>query len=90
MPDMRLELGLMRRYVKIGGVVGFVLGSIVFLGYAVASWWVCTSLRDCPGHWLPYLIIFGIGVVAFTVIGIVGAAVLRKLYEWTRVESPTS
>ena len=80
----------MRRCIKIGAIAGFLSGIIVFLGYALASWWVCDSLLDCPGHWLPYLIIFGIGVTTLTLMGVVTAAILRGLYELTRVDGPSS
>ncbi len=80
----------MRRCIKIGAIAGFLSGIIVFLGYALTSWWVCSGLLDCPGHWLPYLIIFGIGVTTFTLIGVVTAAILRGLYEFTRVDGSSS
>ena len=80
----------MRRCIKIGAIAGFLSGIIVFLGYALASWWVCDSLLDCPGHWLPYLIIFGIGVTTLTLMGVVTAAILRGLYEFTRVDGSSS
>ena len=80
----------MRRCIKIGSIAGFLSGIIVFLGYVIASWWVCSGLLDCPGHWLPYLIIFGIGVTTFTLMGVVTAAILHGLYQLTRVDDPSS
>ncbi len=76
----------MKRCVKIGALAGFLSGIIVFLGYAFASWWVCSSLLDCPGSWIPYLVIFAIGVAVFTSLGVIAAAILRRLYELTRVD----
>ena len=76
----------MKRCIKIGALGGFLAGVIVFLGYAMASWWVCSSLRECPGSWVPYLVIFAIGVVIFTGLGSLAAAILRGLYELTRVD----
>ena len=79
----------MKRCIKIGALGGFLAGIIVFLGYAMASWWVCSSLRDCPGSWVPYLVIFAIGVAIFTGLGSLAAAILRGLYEVTRVDRPS-
>lgn len=76
----------MKRCIKIGALAGFLAGVIVFLGYAMASWWVCSSLRDCPGSWVPYLVIFAIGVAIFTGLGSLTAAIMRGLYELTRVD----
>ena len=76
----------MKRCVKIGAIAGFLSGVIVFLGYAMASWWVCSSLRDCPGSWVPYLVIFAIGVAVFALLGLLAAAILRRLYDMTRVD----
>jgi len=76
----------MKRCIKIGALGGFLAGIIVFLGYATASWWVCSSLRECPGSWVPYLVIFAIGVAIFTALGSLTAAILRGLYELTRVD----
>ena len=76
----------MKRCVKIGALGGFLSGVIVFIGYAMASWWVCSSLRDCPGSWIPYLLIFAIGVAVFTALGLLAAAILRRLYELTRMD----
>ena len=84
-----LESQLMKRCIKIGAMAGFLSGIIVFLGYAMASWWVCSSLRDCPGSWVPYVVIFTIGVAALTLLGALSAAILRKLYELTRVDGPS-
>ena len=70
---------------KIGAIAGFALGVIVFVGYVVTSWWVCSSMLDCPGHWLPYVAIFVVGVSVFTLIGTAVAAALRGLYEITKV-----
>ena len=81
-----LESQPMSRCIKIGAAAGFLSGIIVFLGYAMASWWVCSSLRDCPGSWVPYLVIFAIGVATLTLLGALSAAVLRKLYDFTRVD----
>lgn len=75
----------MKRCIKIGALGGFLAGIIVFLGYAMASWWVCSSLRECPGSWVPYLVIFAIGVSIFTLIGLIAAIVLHGLYRITRV-----
>ncbi len=79
----------MKRCIKIGALGGFLAGIIVFLGYAMASWWVCSSLRECPGSWVPYLVIFAIGVAIFTALGVLVAAILRGLYEVTRVDQPS-
>ena len=76
----------MKRCIKIGATAGLLSGIIVFLGYAMASWWVCSSLRDCPGSWVPYLVIFAIGVAIFTALGSLTAVILRGLYELTRVD----
>lgn len=76
----------MKRCIKIGVLAGFLSGIIVFTGYAMTSWWLCTTLRDCPGSWIPYLVIFAIGVTIFTTFGALSAAILRKLYESTRVD----
>ncbi|MXX92601.1 MAG: hypothetical protein F4Y63_04005 [Chloroflexi bacterium] len=76
----------MKRCIKIGALGGFLAGIIVFFGYAMASWWVCSSLRECPGSWVPYLVIFAIGVAIFTALGSLAAAILRGLYELTRVD----
>ena len=76
----------MKRCVKIGAITGFLSGVLVFLGYAMASWWVCSSLRDCPGSWVPYLVIFAIGVTVFSLLGLLAAAILRRLYDMTRVD----
>ncbi len=81
----RLESVRMARCIKIGAFGGLAAGLVVFLGYVVASWWVCTTLRECPAHWLPYLVIFGIGVGVLTSVGIVAATVLHCLYRMTRV-----
>ena len=75
----------MRRCIKIGAIGGFLAGTLVFLGYIITSWWVCTTLLDCPGHWLPYLIIYAIGVTIATLIGLVTAVILHTLYRLTRV-----
>ncbi len=77
----------MRRWVKVGTTLGFAAGVIVFAGYVVASWWVCTTLRQCPGHWFPYLVIFCIGTSIFTLMGFAAAAVLRGMYQITRVDT---
>ena len=79
----------MRRCIKIGALGGFAAGILVFIGYVITSWWVCTTLLDCPGHWLPYLIIFAIGTTVFTLIGVVLAVVLRGLHSVTRVDGPS-
>ena len=76
----------MQKCIKIGALAGFLSGVIVFLGYAMASWWVCSSLRECPGSWIPYLVIFAIGVAIFTALGSLTAVILRGLYELTRVD----
>ena len=76
----------MKRCIKIGALAGFLSGIIVFLGYAMASWWVCSSLRDCPGSWIPYLVIFAIGVAMFTALGTLTAAFLRGMYDRFRVD----
>lgn len=76
----------MKRWIKIGALLGFLTGVIVFVGYIITSWWVCTTLLDCPGHWLPYLIIFGVGTTVSTLFGITVAAGLRGLYQFTRVD----
>ncbi len=76
----------MKRCIKIGALAGFLSGIIVFLGYAMASWWVCSSLRDCPGSWIPYLVIFAIGVTMFTALGTLTAAFLRGMYDRFRVD----
>ncbi len=76
----------MKRCIKIGAITGFLSGIIVFIGYALASVWVCSSLLDCPGHWLPYLVIFTIGVAVFTLSGALLAAFLRGMYDLTRVD----
>ena len=76
----------MKRCIKIGTLAGFLSGVIVFIGYAFASWWVCSSLRDCPGSWIPYLVIFAIGVSLFTMVGATIATILHKLYDITRVD----
>ncbi len=80
----------MRRALKIGVALGFSFGVVVFAGYSLASWWVCSSSRLCPGHWLPYLIIFTIGVTIFALLGLAGAAMLRGMYEATRVDGGDS
>lgn len=81
-----LESQPMKRCIKIGAVAGFASGIIVFIGYVITSWWVCSTLLGCPGHWLPYLAIFGVGVSVFTLMGVTAAAVLHKLYDYFRVE----
>ena len=76
----------MKRCVKIGAIAGFVLGILIFLGYIITSWWVCTTLLDCPGHWFPYLLIFAIGATITTLLGAATAFILRSLYEVTKVD----
>ena len=76
----------MKRCIKIGAITGFLVGTIVFAGYALASWWVCSTLLGCPGHWFPYLIIFIIGVAIFTALGTLTAAFLRGMYDRFRVD----
>ncbi len=68
-----------------GAILGFATGVVVFVGYVLASWWVCSSMLDCPGHWFPYLVIFGIGVAIFTLLGAAIAGTLRGLYLMTKV-----
>lgn len=77
----------MRKPLVIGASIGCILGAIIFAGYATAGWWVCTTLPACPGHWLPYLLTFAIGVAVFTVFGAAVAMGLRFLYRITRVEA---
>ena len=76
----------MKRCIKFGAIGGFITGVIVFFGYVITSWWVCSSLLDCPGHWFPYLIIFAIGTTVFTLIGVILAVVLSGLHRVTRVD----
>ena len=76
----------MKRCVIIGAVAGLALGILIFVGYVITSWWLCTTLRDCPGHWLPYLFIFAVGSTVATLLGAAAAFVLRALYDFTRVE----
>lgn len=76
----------MKRCVKFGAIAGFALGTLIFIGYIITSWWVCTTLLDCPGHWLPYLLIFAIGTTITTILGATTAFILRGLYEFTRVD----
>ena len=73
-------------YAKIGAAIGFLAGVVVFLGYVATSWWVCTTLLDCPSHWSPYAVIFTIGLTFFTAAGAIAAACLRRLYELLRVD----
>ena len=80
----------MKRYAKIGAVIGFLAGVVVFVGYVATSWWVCSTLLDCPGHWLPYVIIFAIGLTFFTAAGAIAAAFLRGLYEMFRIDGGSS
>ncbi len=81
----------MKRYAKIGALIGFLAGVVVFVGYVATSWWVCSTLFDCPGHWLPYVIIFTIGLTFFTAAGAIAGAFLRGLYEMFRIDgSPSS
>ncbi len=80
------RIGAMRRALKIGAALGFSVGVVIFAGYALASWWVCSSSRICPDHWLPYLVVFMIGVTVFLLLGMVGAAMFRGMYEVTRVD----
>ena len=76
----------MKRCVKIGAIAGLVLGILIFIGYTITSWWVCTTLLDCPGHWLPYLLIFAVGATITTLLGAAAAFILRGLYEFTKVD----
>ena len=80
----------MLRALAIGATIGAALGTVIFAGYAAAGWWVCTTLPACPGHWLPYLITFAIGVTIFTAAGAGIAIALRGLYRMTRVEADES
>ena len=85
-----LQSQAMKRYAKIGAVIGFLAGVVVFLGYIATSWWVCSTLLDCPGHWLPYAVIFTIGLTFFTAAGAIAAAILRGLYEMFRIDGGPS
>lgn len=77
----------MKKALIIGTSIGAALGAIIFAGYSAASWWVCSTLPDCPGHWLPYLVTFAIGTTVFTVAGAGIATTLRGLYNITRVDA---
>lgn len=77
----------MKKALIIGTSIGAALGSIIFAGYAAASWWVCSTLPDCPGHWLPYLVTFAIGTTVFTAGGATMATTLRCMYNMTRVDA---
>ena len=77
----------MKKALTIGAVIGAALGVIIFAGYAAAGWWVCTTLPDCPGHWLPYVLVFGIGVTIFTLVGAGISTFLRGMYNLTKVEA---
>ena len=79
----------MKRCVTIGAIAGLSIGVLIFLGYVIASWWVCSTLLDCPGHWLPYLLVFAIGATITTLLGATAAFLLRGLYEFTRVDEPS-
>lgn len=76
----------MKRCVIIGAIAGLALGILVFFGYVITSWWVCTTLLDCPGHWLPYLLIFLIGTSITTLLGVSAAFILRRLYDFAKVD----
>lgn len=76
----------MRNAFILGATIGGALGAVVLIGYAAAGWWVCTSLTDCPAHWLPYLVVYVVGVIGISLASGGIAAGLRFLYRTTRVD----
>lgn len=77
----------MRKAVTVGTIIGFAIGVVVFVGYALAAWWVCSGILVCPGHWIPYAIVFTLGVTLFTLLGAGAGMLLRGMYQVTRVDS---
>lgn len=71
--------------IKVGLILGAVLGLLFATGYAGGAAWACSGIRDCPTHPAPYLIAGGV-VWAFTIIIVTGISlVLHKLYRLFKV-----
>ncbi|MEX0763534.1 MAG: hypothetical protein WD208_08125 [Dehalococcoidia bacterium] len=75
----------MRRSAVIGAIVGLLFGIVMSIGYAGASIFLCYQERACPDHWLPFALVFLIGLTIAAIIGTVVALVLRLAFIATRV-----
>jgi hypothetical protein len=74
-----------RRAAFVGAQAGTVFGLIFFVAYGLTSFWICSGVRSCPDHWLPYVAVPAIGWAGMTAGGALAGLVLRQLYRTFKV-----
>lgn len=70
---------------KVGIAVGTFIGMLFAIGYSGTSAWLCSGIRDCPTHPVPF-IAAGAFVWVLTIIFITALSLfLHKLYRMFKV-----
>ncbi len=74
-----------RRVALIGAAIGGILGFVFFGAYGGISIWICTGIRDCPNHWVPYVVIPLSGLAASIPLGALSALAIQRIYALFKV-----
>lgn len=71
--------------VKVGLAVGAFIGLLFAIGYSGTSAWLCSGIRDCPTHPVPFIVV-GAVVWVLTIIFVTAVSVFfHKLYRLFKV-----
>ncbi len=74
-----------RRVAFLGALIGGILGFVFFSAYGGVSIWICTGIRDCPDHWVPYVVIPLSGLAASIPFGALAALAIHRIYAFFRI-----
>ena len=74
-----------RTALKVGALLGGLIGALFAVGYAATSVWICSGALACSSHWLPYVVVPGAVFIGSIAAGAAVAYFLRRFYELTRV-----
>ena len=74
-----------RTAIKVGALLGGLIGALFSVGYAASSVWICSGAAVCSSHWLPFVLLPGAVFIGSIAVGAAIAFLLRRFYELTRV-----
>ena len=65
----------------IGLIIGSSIGLTAAIGYGATGAWLCSGIRNCPASWEPFALVSSIIFAALTLIGVVVAMIVARLYK---------
>ena len=74
-----------RTAVKVGALLGGLIGALFSAGYGASSVWICSGATVCASHWVPFVVLPVAIFVGSIAVGVAIAFLLRRFYELTRV-----